>query len=51
MIWTNNERSLNTHLIVGHGKRDSGEKVTGNSIKERDIMGEKLGLIYILDGT
>lgn len=43
-------RPINTHLIVGHGQRNSREEVTGNSIKERDIMGEKLGLIHILDG-
>lgn len=46
---TNNAITI-SDLIVSLRKGDSWEQITGNSIKQWNIMGEKLGLINILDG-
>lgn len=38
------------HLIISLGEGDSWEQITGDSVEQRNVMGEKFGLIHIFYG-
>lgn len=40
-----------SHLIVGLREGDSWEQITGDSIKEWNVMRQKLGFIHVLYGA
>lgn len=40
-----------SNLIVSFWKGNSWEKITGDSIKQWNVMRQKLGFIHVLDGA